>query len=85
MEEDLGSSHLPVSCGLHILGLPTIGTHQSGLRGRPSWAGLLPKVSKVLGVYGVMKELSAVHQLMETLLISERHHGLRKDVLKVKL
>lgn len=38
-----------------------------------------------IGSVWIMKELSAVNQLMETLLISERHYGLRKDVLKVKV
>lgn len=38
-----------------------------------------------IGSVGIMKELSAVNQLMETLLISERHYGLRKNVLKAKV
>lgn len=66
MEEDLGSSHLPIPRGLHILS----SHHQhiwEWLAGKapPDWPPSQGEWD--IGSVGVMKELSAVNQLMETL------------------
>lgn len=82
MEEDLGSSHLPIPRGLHTLS--SYHPHMwEWLTGKAQPDGPPCQGEQDIGSVRTMKELPAVNQLMETLLISERHYGLRKVKVQI--